>query len=250
MASPDPSYNRALIVAGVDVQSSWLACQVVAFGDGDEAWLLRWHEIPGDPLDPATWTSLEAHLLETFRHPSGAELGIEAVAIDSGFQAQAVYEFSVQHRARGRRWFATKGLAGAGRPIWQRGSQTNASLSKVHIVGVDGGKAQVMGGAAQAEDGPGKWHLSQGLPDHFFDWFAAEEAVSVETRGGPKIEWRLKRGVRRNEALDTAVLALAARYSFEPDIPARLARLQAHGSIRAPAPDLRALAHRMAALSS
>ena len=248
-ASPLPE-RAALVVAGVDVQASWLALHVVAFGDGDEAWSIEWHEIPGDPLDPKTWAALEAALGKTYRHPSGAEMEIEAVAIDSGFQSQQVYEFSVKARAKGKRWFATKGMSGAGRPLWQRGGSVAASLSKIFLIGADGGKSQVMGSLVQVEDGAGRWHTRSDFPAHFWDWLVAEEAVTTDGPAGPKVEWRLKRGQRRNEALDTAVLALAARYSFDPDIPARLERLAASGSIRAPRPCLKDLATRAAALST
>lgn len=242
--------GACVVVAGVDVQASWLALHIVAFGEGDEAWSLQWHEIPGDPLDPKTWAALEAVLLQPMRHASGAEMTIEAVAIDAGFQSQAVHEFSVKHRARGRRWFAIIGRSGSGRPLWRRGGDIDRSLAKWFVVGSDLGKTQVMAGVATAEHGPGKWHTRSEFPEHFWDWLAAEELATVETRGGPKAEWRLKKGKRRNEALDTSVYALAARYSFEVNVGQRLERLASAGTIKPPQTDMKALAARFAALSS
>lgn len=241
--------GACVVVAGVDVQGSWLACQVVAFGTADEAWSLQWHEIPGDPLDPRTWAALEAVLTQKLRHASGAEMGIEAVAVDAGFQSQAVHEFSAKHRARGLRWFATIGRSGPGKPLWRRGGDIARSLAKWFVVGIDLGKAQVMAGVATAEPGPGKWHTRSEFPEHFFEWLTAEELVTEETRGGPKAEWKLKKGKRRNEVLDTAVLALAARYSFEVNVGQRLDRLASSGTIKPPTVDYRELAKKFAAVS-
>ena len=105
--------RACLVTAGVDVQAGWLALEIVAWGDGDEGWVLQWHEIPGDAKDPRTWAKLDALLAQTFPHPSGETFRIEAVAVDSGFETQAVYEYSIRQRATGARVYATKG---AGRP--------------------------------------------------------------------------------------------------------------------------------------
>lgn len=240
-------YGACVVTAGVDVQASWLAVQVVAFGEGDEAWTLQWHEIPGDPLDPKTWSALEEVLLQPLQHAGGAEMSVEAAAVDAGFQSQAVHEFSVKNRARGRRWFATIGRSGPGRALWKRGGDIARSMAKWFIVGIDGGKSQVLSGVVSADGGPGKWHCRQDLPEHFFEWLTAEELVTKETAGGPKAEWKLKRGQRRNESLDTAVLALAARYSFELNIAQRFQRLDA-GTLK-PETSIADLAKRAAALS-
>lgn len=60
----------------------------------------------------------------------------------------------------------------------------------------------------------------------------------------------MKKGKRRNEALDTSVYALAARYSFEVNVGQRLERLASAGTIKPPQTDMKALAARFAALSS
>ena len=242
--------SAALITAGIDVQGGWLAVQVIAWGDGDEGVCLQWHEVQGDVKNPETWRKVETILLQKFKHASGADLTIEAVAIDSGYETQSVMEFALKSQARGRRWFATKGMAGAGRPLWKRGGDISRSMAKLWIVGVDEGKAQIMGGLAQAEAGPGKIHTRIAFPDHWFAWAVAEECVTTETATGDKRAWQMKRGQRRNEALDCLVLALAARYSFEPNIPARLERLATTGSLRAaPSQSIQELAAMAAALS-
>lgn len=254
LAEPYPGdrvpMGAALVTAGVDEQAGWIAVSIVAWGDGDEGWALHWHELPGEARDPRTWDAVSRLPEQEYRHPTGAMLSIEAVAIDSGYETQAVLEFSQKHRARGKRWFATKGASGQGRALWVRGGDITRSMARFFLVGVDGGKAQILGGLAQAEDGAGKIHTRREFPEHWWQWACAEEQVQRETAGGVKIEWRLKKGQRRNEVLDTLTLALAVRYSADFDIPTRLARLAATGSLRAPQPSMADLAARMAAVTT
>ncbi len=242
--------GAALVTAGVDVQAGWLAVQIVAWGDGDEAWPLQWHEVQGEARDPRTWQAVAKLLDQQFKHPAGAMLPVEAVAIDAGFETQAVYEFSQHHRARGKRWFSTKGMSGQGRALWTRGGDITRSLAKFFLIGVDGGKAQILSGLAMADAGPGKVHSRDEFPEHWWSWACAEESVQRETSGGVKIEWRMKKGQRRNEVLDTLTLALAVRYSADFDIPARLERLATTGSLRAPQSSMADLAKRMAAATA
>lgn len=248
-----PERRIVLVTAGIDVQQTWLACQIVGWSDGDEAWTLGWHEIPGDPLDPRTWAALEEVLLRPWRHPSGELFAVEAAAIDAGFQSQAVYEFSAKHRRRGRRWYSIKGVAGAGRPIWQRGADVHASMSKLHLVGLDLAKGQIANGIIATEDGPGRWHTPAWLHEqvpHFADWLCSEELVTKDTPSGPKGEWRKKKGVSRNESWDCAVYALAARYSSDFRIAERVQRLAATGTMIPAKTDYAALAKRLAATTN
>lgn len=242
--------DAALLTAGVDIQAGWLALTVVAWGLGDEAWVMQWHELHGDVRDPATWENLADLLDRKWKHAGGAEMQIEAVAVDSGYETQAVYEFTTKHRMRGKRWFPTKGMPGGGKPLWVRGNDVNRSLSKLFLVGVHGGKTQVMAGISQKEHGPGKIHTRADLADHYWDWLCSEELVAKDVAGGTKTEWRIKKNRRRNEALDTLVLALAARYSQDFGIAERLARLQEGGPVKAPKASIADLAARMAKITN
>lgn len=243
--------NAVLLTAGVDVQQSWLALSVVAWGEADEGWVMGWDEVPGDPKDPRTWEALEELLLRTWRHPSGEMLGIEAVGIDSGYETQHVYEFSAKHRARGRRWYATKGMAGSGRPMWTRGGDVSASLSKIFLVGTEQAKDQISSGLMTVE-GAGKIHVPTAIVEqasHWIEWATAEEVVVRELPSGPKREWRLKKGQRRNEVFDTLCLALACRYSADFGIDRRLIALMQHGSLKPKQPSMLELAKRAGALN-
>lgn len=239
--------SAVLVTCGVDVQQNWLAVSTVAWGDADEGWVMSWDEIPGDTTDPRTWHALEEVLLRSWKHPSGEFRQIEAVAIDSGYRPQHVYEFSAKHRARGRRWWATKGMSG-NRPMWQRGGDVHRSMSKLFLVGVDQAKEQIASGLMTTE-GSGKLHVPlaivEGAP-HWIEWATAEERITRELPSGPKIEWRKKKGAARNEVFDTLVLALAAKFSHEFNIEQRLENLLRDGTIASPRPTIRDLAQRAA----
>ena len=95
----------------------------MAVGYADEVWALQWHEVPGDIKDPATRAKAEAILAQQFKHPLGDVLTVEAVAVDSGYETQSVLEWSQHQRAKGRRFFATKGATG-----WARACKPSQCL--------------------------------------------------------------------------------------------------------------------------
>ena len=92
------------ISAGVDVQKDRLEASFVAWGPGEEAWLVEHIIIPGDTARPEPW----AELARVF-----GEIRPVAVAVDSGFNTSQVYEFVARHRY----CYAIKGQPGFGRPL-------------------------------------------------------------------------------------------------------------------------------------
>jgi phage terminase large subunit GpA-like protein len=245
--------GAALVVASIDVQGGWCAVMIAAVGDADELWVLQWHQVDGDVKDPETRRKVEELLSQKFRVRSGAVLEIEAIAVDSGYETQTVLEWSQRHRAAGRRFLATKGAHGWRRGLWERGGDVARSMAAFFLVGIDQGKAQVLAGLAMADPGPGKVHTPRRFEQHsphFWQWATAEELHVSETAGGTKKEWRLKRSERRNEVLDCLVLCLAISHSRDFQIPQRLERLHRTGNVKAPPPDMAALAARIAAASA
>ncbi len=242
--------DAALLVGAVDVQGGWCAVLIAAVGDGDELWCLQFHEVMGDIKNPATRARIEEVLAQEFRHPSGDTMRVEVTACDAGYETTTVLDWSQRQRVQGRRFFATKGLAGWKRGIVERGADTHGSLARFFLIGIDQDKEQVMAGLAQAEPGPGKIHTRTEFPEHFWQWATAEELVTTETAGGVKREWAKKRGARCNEVLDLLVLCLAAPHLHKGiDIPARLERLRTTGSLRPKQASMAELAERAAALT-
>jgi phage terminase large subunit GpA-like protein len=178
----------------------------------------------GDPAQPAVWQALDTLTLRSFRTQSGRTLRIRSVCIDTGGH-HAAQVFSFCRARRARRMFPTKGAAGP-RPIWpKRASRAGSKgADTVFIVGVDTAKDAIYGRLRIAEPGPGYVHFpaSEGFDDAYFEQLTSEQVVTRYREGRPYRVWVLQKG-RRNEALDTFVLALAALRS----LPIRLETIPA-----------------------
>jgi phage terminase large subunit GpA-like protein len=114
---------------------------------------------------------------------------------------------------RHRNCLPIKGASGA-RPIWPARVSRTKTNQHVWVVGSDTAKDTLYGRLRIAEPGPGYVHFPIGAP---FDaeYFAQLTSEVVRTRfneGRPYRVWVLPPG-KRNEALDTAAYALAARHA-------------------------------------
>jgi phage terminase large subunit GpA-like protein len=146
-------------------------------------------------------------------------LRISGACIDSGgHYTQQVYGFCKGKTAR--RIFATKGMAGQGRPIvssaMHRRSGRNRRAVELFTIGVDEAKGLLYSRLKITVPGPGFCHFP--IADDFdAEWFAqlaAEKAVTRYHRGFPRREWVKIRP--RNEALDCWIEAMAALYLVNP----------------------------------
>ena len=193
-----------VITAGVDVQQDRLEFSVYGFGQSEESWCIEHVIVPGDTARPDVWEDLSDELKAA---------GVEYAAIDSGYNTSFVYEFCEK-----RKWcYPTKGVTGAGRPLIedelkrrQRLRKANKRGSRVEPIGVDQGKTVLFSRFRQPSTGPGYVHFRQhpSQDEEFFQQLAAEKLVA-EIKGGRRVDvWKAIRA--RNEALDCAVLALAA----------------------------------------
>lgn len=223
-----------VLCAGVDVQIDCLKIFVVGFGRGGEKWAIDYKKIPGTPSASKTWEALDRYREKRWKHEAGVELTLDAVAVDSGGQhTQEVYEYCRINKEENV--FAIKGVGGTGRPIVGSVSkrQTGANVRKVDLypVGVDEAKTLIYGSLGVALDGYGFFHFPkvECFDRAFFAEITAEK-VEIQYKGSSPVKvWHLPHG-RRNEALDTAVYALAAFTILQADldhIEASLAEVQA-----------------------
>jgi len=194
----------ALITAGVDVQKDRLEASVVAWGEGEEGWLLDHIILPGDTAQPDVWAELGDVLTDA---------GVQFACIDSGYNTSMVYEF-VKTRAWCR---AIKGLPGTGRPLVedekirrQRLRRQRKRGVQVEPLGVDQGKALLYARLKLPHPGPGYIHFPRqpAFDDEYFAQLAAEKLVTKFRGTRPVQEWVQTRP--RNEALDCLNYALAA----------------------------------------
>ncbi len=204
----------AVLTAGVDVQGDRLELHVVGWGRDEESWSIDYRVIWGDPSGPRVWADLDVALAATYPHTHAiADLAIRAVAIDTGGQhTKAAYEYCRTRLAR--RVWGIKGRGGPGIPLWpHRPSRTRGKVP-LFIVGVDAAKDALFARLRLAAPGPGYMHFPAKRDAEFFRQLTAERVVTRFERGRPIRLWQPKRDGERNEALDTAVYAMAALHGL------------------------------------
>lgn len=237
-----------VMTGGVDVQDDRLELQTIGWGLAEEAWTLEYETIQGDPANRETWKEL----WERMKRPRPLERGgtdfIRAWCIDTaGHHTNMAYDF-VRPRYRyatgdGRRMmtFGTIGRAGPGN-LWPRQpSRQNKGKILLWMLKVDAGKETLYTRLAKVKvPGPGYIHFPHWLQEPFFLQLTAEEVLhGFDLRGFPTRTWQLRTPGRRNEALDTWVLAYAAlcgliQHGFDlpqeaRDLQKKLARLAKGG---------------------
>lgn len=192
------------VTAGVDVQKDRIEATVVAWGTGEEAWVMDHLIIPGDTARPEPWEELEVALRDA---------GVQIAAVDSGFNTSMVYDF-----CRPRRWaIPIKGTTGMHRPLVEDEKRRRQRLRRkvksgiqVEPLGVDQGKALIYARLKITQTGPAYVHFPRtaAFDDEYFAQLAAEKLVTKIKGTRPIQEWVQTRP--RNEALDCMVYALAA----------------------------------------
>ena len=205
-----------ILTGGVDVQADRLEVAIVAWGKGEEAFLIGYEKILGNPLQGEVWEQL-AHLTSrVYRRVDGAQLKVRAVCVDSGYLTQEIY-----HQVRKYRylhWFAIKGQAGD-KPLISRPSvqEVNYKGEKIkrgiqlYKVGVDVAK-ETLYSRSQIET-PGAKYLNfpNDIDSDWYEGFCGEVQVTKHRNGQPYMVWEKLAGVR-NEPLDTFVYSLAAAH--------------------------------------
>lgn len=211
------------LTAGVDVQIDRFELLVFAWGPAEERWVVDWRSIPGDPKQSETQTALLQALGRRYTHASGHLLPIHATCIDSGYATEQIYNFVLAHQAR--RIFATKGIAGrSGEPIVGKPSEKQYGRAprpvRLYPINVDDAKADVMSSLSLAAPGPGYMHFPvlDTVDEEFFAQLCAEHRETRYNRSGVATHSVWVQDRERNEALDCAVLGLAAFRLLNPNI--------------------------------
>lgn len=208
-----------VITAGVDVQDDRLEIQITGWGRHDRSWALDYHVLPGSPSDDKLWMRLAEYINgAAFENCRGKTLRVEATGIDTGgHHTHMVYAF-VRSGAI-KRAIACKGASTPGRIILGKPSKQDVNLRgqtlkkgvSLYLVGTDTAKALLYGRLHDDTDKPAderKVHFSHQLENGYYDQLVSE------TYNPRKQRWELKKG-KRNEALDTWVLSLAASHHPE-----------------------------------
>jgi phage terminase large subunit GpA-like protein len=204
-----------LLTASVDVQPKRLEVKVKGWGREKESWLVDYQVIHGDTETSAPWDALDEYHARKFPHESGAHLRITAMAVDSGFRAQVVYDWC-RYRSH-RHIFAVKGMAQSGKRILGTPTVQDVNHHGVKIpggvelwpVGSDTAKEEIYARLKIEKPGPGYMHFPLDVPEDYFKGLVAESQVTKYVKGFLRHVWE-KTEAERNEPLDLEVYAYAA----------------------------------------
>ena len=230
-----------VLTAFVDVQrgsGGWLEVLVRGWGAEQESWRILHERIEGSIDDTEVQDQLDAILLRTYQHESGARLRIRRAFVDSGDQAAAVYQYVKPRQAKGI--FASKGDKQVqNAPIVVRGKKPNDAGVKLMTIGTFTTKRRLFSRLKLQRPGtPGYLHFHRLSDDadvaaraafdavdaEYFKQFAAEKLVpSKDAKGQPIFQY--VQIADRNEAIDLEVGALAALHALGPSVYDRLARI-------------------------
>lgn len=238
-------WGGLVITVGVDVQHDRLAAVVLAWGDGEESWLIWAGEFYGNVLEDAVWEQLAAGVIfRSYRHVSGVDLHVSAVSVDTsdGQTSDAGYKFCrrCNQKFGVPRVMPIKGARNPDAEIFRKPS---ASLDvDAHHKGAKYGLRPYMVGVGRAKDlilgedeqsgrinlknsdgktgrGPGRMHWYRGLRADYFEQLTAEvKAPARDATGRNKLKkiW-LKKAGKANEFLDCNVYALHAARALRLD---------------------------------
>lgn len=217
------------LTAGADVQKDRIEIDVWAWGRSLESWLVDHVVIEGGPDRHEAWGELAALLDRSWPHERDAHLRIARLAIDTGYEAPAVYAWS---RQQGFAQVApVKGVEGFNRsspvsgPTFVDATEGGKRLrrgARLWTVAVSTFKAETYRFlrlarpteeemAEGAAFPPGSVHLPHWVENEWLKQVVAEQLVTVRTkRGFARLEWQKLR--ERNEALDCRVYARAAAW--------------------------------------
>ena len=238
--------DAAVLIGSCDVQGDRLEAKVVAYGPGEESWLIDYQIFWGDPdwrMDnpDSPWHELDKWRVQEFMREDGKPMRLSILGIDSGDgnKQAAVYDY-VQPRQQ-QRVFATKGEKSLAFPGLAQESTTKRSHIRLWRFATMTAKDRIFSRVALALPGPGYIHIPQWVPDQYYDQMTAEKKVMIRNRktGRSHAEY-VQSG--RNEALDLEVYCLCLLFVLQnfltPSIFRDLARLRdaiATGTSTAPA---------------
>lgn len=223
----------ALLTRSIDTHDDRLETAVLAWGAGEECWLIDWEILPGDPATTLPWAALDERIgydgaaksrdgaAKSYRHASGRELIPRVTFIDAGGHHSKSVNMYARSR-RHRRVFAIFGHTQARAPVLGRPTRNNAAKTIQYPIGVFAAKEALLARLNKIETpGPGYIHLPPWLADEQLAQLTAEKLV---TMGDKRV---FKKTRSRNEMTDLWVYGLAALHQLGPRTVARLGRIAA-----------------------
>lgn len=193
-----------MLTAGVDVQENCLYWTIRAWGN----YMTSQNIAHGQAF---SFMELEKIMNLEYRMQNGSPMLVSLALIDSGYNADSVYDFCVGNSD----WALPS--KGSSNPMnsHYKFSTVNKSGSKafgMNLVLLDTGKYKDMiAGRMRKQNGSGAWMVYAGCDREYAEQVTAEHKVNVRTNNGKmKQEWVQKTSHADNHYLDCEVYAMAA----------------------------------------
>lgn len=193
-----------MLTAGVDVQENCLYWTIRAWGN----YMTSQNIAHGQAF---SFVELEKIMNLEYRMQNGSPMLVSLALIDSGYNADSVYDFCVGNSG----WALPS--KGSSNPMnsHYKFSTVNKSGSKafgMNLVLIDTGKYKDMiAGRMRKQNGSGAWMVYAGCDREYAEQVTAEHKVNTRTNNGKmKQEWVQKTSHADNHYLDCEVYAMAA----------------------------------------
>ncbi|MFT4061090.1 MAG: phage terminase large subunit family protein [Edaphocola sp.] len=217
-----PTDDIAFLTAGVDVQKDRIELEIVGWCEGKTSWSIDYRVLRGYTAGDGAevWRQLSSVLDETWEKPSGAQMQVRLMCVDSGYNTSEVYSFCHAHSTG--RVVPTKGkdeqptIVSAPKAVNVTRKNKPIGQTKVWHVGVSVLKAELYGWLRLEEGAGGFCHFPQ-YGEEYFKGITAEELVVTKNARGQDVQaWKKK--YQRNEPLDTRIYARAAAHMLGMDV--------------------------------
>ena len=224
LAEPQTILDRGIVpatgvilTAGVDCQGDRTEVQIIAFGRNRLRHVVDYVVVPHHISDEGCWQTLDGMLKQTWRTSLGLRLTLDMLAIDSGTYTDDVWSWGKRHPWS--RVILTKGASSPNGPwmVPQRFERRNDGQPKrqqkrAFMVNVSQAKGDFYTWLAN-DDPAARGHVSfaRGLGDEYYRQITAEvRRLHRSSTGVVTSRWDLVEPTRRNEGLDTMIIAEAA----------------------------------------
>lgn len=220
------------LVAGVDVQKTWLEIEIVGFGANDETWGICHKKLPGHWAKSSTWAKLDRIRTKEWNHPILGPMKPVVVCVDSGNWQDKVLGYTRTRAGQGVH--GVKGAVSLAKPLVGKPSMVGRPPAKQFQIGTNEAKDIIYQRLAlekgEEEVGfPQGWmHFpkNEDYDSEYFDGLLVESSTMAK---GPDGQWyprfECPKGAR-NEPLDLRVYAMAAARILRPNFKKLQARLE------------------------
>ena len=131
--APQLPRGVCLITAGVDFGENFTCIEIVGWGKNSRSWGLEYIRIEKHISSPELWEAVDQKLKKIYRHHNQTKLRIACSVLDTGYQADKVYEFVCKNMGSGRNIIGVKGVAGFGKPIISTQPHNKKSKAKIPL---------------------------------------------------------------------------------------------------------------------